>query len=108
MSAGLNLFCEDYRNPTAEDCFLRTCQLTQPKEVTLCLAAGLSIADAAVALRGGKAPVRCATLGLAFGQYGFSVGLNAGIEGPVGGTIWNLFTISIAFRTFKVKGLKDG
>ena len=67
MSAGLNLFYEDYRNPTAEDYFLRTCWLTWPKEVTLCLAAGLSIADAAVALRGGKAPVRRATLGLAFG-----------------------------------------
>ena len=55
--------------------------------------------------RGGSIPL---TFGLGNGILRSVEALKAGIVGPVGGTIWNLFTISMAFLTFKVNGRKVG
>ena len=48
------------------------------------------------------------TLGLGIGICDSFEGLKAGMTGPVGGTIWNLLTISMAFFTFSVSGLNEG
>lgn len=49
-----------------------------------------------------------ATLGLGIGILISVDGLKAGMESPAGGTIWNLFTISMALRTLRVSGRNEG
>ena len=81
------------------DCFLCCCKLRlMPKAVTLRLF-GVAVCES-----GGSIP-------LTFGLGGIFISLEAlkaGIVGPVGGTIWNLLTISMAFLTLSVSGRKDG
>ena len=89
MSDGLKRFIiyEDYRSPIPVDYFLYPSYPIYPRDVTL-RAFGPPNVDAAVPPLGGSdADIRPATCGVGFGWYGFSVGLNAGIDGPVGGTI---------------------
>ena len=70
-----------------------------PKAVTLRLF-GVAVCES-----GGSIPL---TFGLGIGIFISLEALKAGIVGPVGGTIWNLLTISMAFLTLSVSGRKDG
>ena len=70
-----------------------------PRAVTL------RLFEVALCERGGSIPL---TFGLGIGMLMSLEALKAGMVGPVGGTIWNLFTISMAFLTLSVRGLKDG